>query len=99
MLPDSDGGSALTTALFTALPTLAAGDLNRLTTLLTQLRANADEARNVYGSPDENPAEALWPRSAKEPQPVMLAPQTRIAELWGTSRTTNRCAPSWPPLP
>ncbi len=65
VLPDSDGGSALTTALFTALPALAAGGPESLDDALTQLRVNADKARNVYGSPDENPAEALRPQSAK----------------------------------
>ncbi|NNG98371.1 non-ribosomal peptide synthetase [Gordonia araii] len=84
VLPDSDGGSALTTALFSALPGLAVGGPQALDQVLTELRHNCDDvlhgngddvlyndgdrARNVDGRTDENPAVTL-PASTDEGTP------------------------------
>ncbi|QKT08194.1 amino acid adenylation domain-containing protein [Gordonia sp. X0973] len=50
VLPDADGGSALTMALLSALPALAAGGPAALDEVLTQLRHNVDEIGTVDGS-------------------------------------------------
>ncbi len=49
VLPDGDGGVALTTALFAAIPALATGGPDALDVVLTQMRGNVDEA--LAGTP------------------------------------------------